>query len=146
MFPSRLSVCVVALLAISAAASGQEPEAKKAPPAKVDRAGDPLPDGALARLGTMRFRHPGNVQFIGYAGDGNTLITSSGEATVHFWDARSGRELQRLQMTLPARGRRYPFRLGPEILLSGDGKTLVVGPDMGECSVVDVATRKISRR
>src|ERR1700750_2083070 len=37
---------------------------------KVDRIGDPLPDGALLRLGTSRFRHPGNASAAGSSPDG----------------------------------------------------------------------------
>ena len=66
-----------------------------------DRFGDPLPDGAVARMGTVRFRHAGGVEFVGYLPDGKTILSFGKDDTVRWWDAESGRELRR--RTAPAR-------------------------------------------
>ncbi|MBI3822179.1 MAG: PQQ-binding-like beta-propeller repeat protein [Planctomycetes bacterium] len=116
-------------------------ETKGPPGVKLDGAGEPLPAGAVARLGSTRFRHAGAVGFVGYSGDGKILITSSGESSLRFWDAKTGKEIRRIDMPMPPR--RYVFRSGPpSVHLSGDGKTLVIGADEGECTVIDVAAGK----
>lgn len=61
----------------------------------VDRYGDSLPAGAIARLGTTRFRHGGSVLAVAYAADGKSLVTASEDETVRRWDAVSGKELAR---------------------------------------------------
>jgi RNA polymerase sigma factor (sigma-70 family) len=45
-------------------------------PAHVDRYGDPLPEGALTRLGTLRWRAPGEVRTLATAPDGKTVVVS----------------------------------------------------------------------
>lgn len=94
--------------AFAQASDSKERAAQAAASAKVDRLGDPLPEGALARLGTMRFRHQGNVTFAGYSGDGATLITYSADGTLRFWDARNGKELRKLSLSFKLNMRRYP--------------------------------------
>src|SRR5260370_11483489 len=48
-----------------------------APPkaARTDRYGDPLPEGAIARMGTLRFRHPTGVRSICISNDAKTLVS-----------------------------------------------------------------------
>src|SRR5437588_12366650 len=43
--------------------------------AKTDRSGDALPDGALARLGTLRWRHAEAVTFVAFLPDGKAVLT-----------------------------------------------------------------------
>jgi RNA polymerase sigma factor (sigma-70 family) len=57
---------------------------------RVDALGDPLPEGALLRLGTVRFRHPDGANGLVLSPDGRTLATHGGD-TIRVWDAATGK-------------------------------------------------------
>jgi WD40 repeat protein len=81
---------------LAVAAARREPAAaqRSAPPPKgprADRQGDPLPAEALARLGTVRFRHGSNVRSLAFTPDGKQIV-SFGEDGIRLWDAGTGRE------------------------------------------------------
>ena len=68
---------------------------KDAPPAvALDRFGDPLPDGALARLDTGGLRHPGARQVI-FGPDGKTLFSTGADRVVRRWEVASGKFIGR---------------------------------------------------
>src|SRR5438093_43970 len=54
--------------------------------------GDPLPMGAILRMGTARFKPQDMVACIVFSPDGKTLASAGGHA-VHLWDVASGRKL-----------------------------------------------------
>jgi RNA polymerase sigma factor (sigma-70 family) len=101
----------------------------------VDRFGDPLPPGALARLGTVRFRHGGAVFSVAYSPDGKKLVTGSGDqdCTLRLWDAKTGRELLRVEHP---KGQIY------SVAFSANGKLVAFGGDGSFVSVCDAATGK----
>jgi RNA polymerase sigma factor (sigma-70 family) len=94
------------------------PEEKDTKQVRTDRYGDPLPEHALLRLGTVRFRHDGWVNSIAVSPDGKTLFGGGGHS-VRFWDAVTGRML---------RHHAAPGVLDvAAVALSPDGKTLAAG-------------------
>jgi RNA polymerase sigma factor (sigma-70 family) len=64
-------------------------------PARTDRYGDPLPDGALVRMGTVRFRHAEGVTCFAFSPDGKTLVSGGHDYTLRLWDTATGKELRR---------------------------------------------------
>ncbi|HEX3150839.1 MAG TPA: WD40 repeat domain-containing protein [Gemmataceae bacterium] len=93
----RVGTAALLLLWAIAVAMAQEkqPTNGKAESPRVDLFGDPLPTGALVRLGTTRFRHDGRMLAVAYAADGKTLVTASEDDTVRRWDVATGKELKR---------------------------------------------------
>jgi RNA polymerase sigma factor (sigma-70 family) len=68
---------------------GQGDKAAGDPGAKADAQGDPLPPGAVARLGTVRYRFSGtNAVFLP---DGKTVVSAGPGNAIKLWDARTGR-------------------------------------------------------
>lgn len=53
----------------------------------------PLPTGAVARLGSTRFRHAVLHNFV-VLGDGKTAITSGGDGVLRYWHLETGRQIQ----------------------------------------------------
>jgi WD40 repeat protein len=88
---SALGVCLV-LLAAPAHPGKQESTPQR--PARHDQQGDPLPEGAIARIGTVRLRHAGPVTALAYSHDGKILASGSEDGTIRLWDAATGKELQ----------------------------------------------------
>ncbi|MBY0524843.1 MAG: PQQ-binding-like beta-propeller repeat protein [Gemmataceae bacterium] len=96
-------------------------------PARQDLYGDPLPDGAVARLGARLFHHPG-MSALGISADGKLLATGGDDET-RIWEIATNKELHRLK----ARGQTPTF--------SPDNKRLfLAGPE--EAAVWDIATGK----
>jgi RNA polymerase sigma factor (sigma-70 family) len=159
MFLNRLKVVVASLLVAGIVLAGAgtaarevlaakppavpqggtvEPQAKDAgqprprDPAHVDQHGDPLPVGAVERLGTLRFRHMHTIASVGYSQDGKALVSSSWDGTVRLWDAE-GRERWRFT------NRKDGFS---SVAISPDG-AVVAGGDMGRTLFLwDAATGK----
>jgi WD40 repeat protein len=89
---------IVAVLGVLAGVALPEPAA----PADEDKGavdffGDPLPPGALARLGTTRMRQPEGVNGLAFSADGKTVIATGRGPTIHYWDPATGREVRSVQ-------------------------------------------------
>jgi RNA polymerase sigma factor (sigma-70 family) len=111
------------------------------PPA-LDVYGDPLPDGASGRLGTVRFRGSARVSGLAFA-PGGKVLASSGIAGfgICLWDATTGRPLHRLGV---------PFISESRPAFAPDGQTLVAtGKFRGQANklyLFEVATGRERRR
>jgi WD40 repeat protein len=82
-----------------------------------DFQGDPLPAGAVARLGTTRLRTLGPLADVALSPNGKQIASCTGDAGVQLWDPSTGKELKTLHQ--PNRQERLD-----RIAFSHDGKTL----------------------
>jgi WD40 repeat protein len=82
-----------ALLFCVALFSGQEAQAD---PPRTDLHGDPLPSGAIARLGTERLRPGRDTWGLAFSGDGKVLASAHRDPHIEMWDAATGKHLGRL--------------------------------------------------
>jgi len=116
-----------------------QPDAPK-PAVRLDAHGDPLPEGVVARLGTVRLRHGGSITCIEYSPDGKRIASGGHDQRVRIWDATDGKQL-----------REFTFPQSPSTVhFSRDGKLLFVGDWGGlnkhrrdeELRCLEVATSK----
>lgn len=83
-------------LILSAARPSREPPAAASPapaaPRRTDADGFPLPAGAIARFGSIRFRHRDLIQPVAFSPDGRSLyIGTADHEALYAWDAGTGR-------------------------------------------------------
>jgi WD40 repeat protein len=69
---------------------------KSQSPAASDKYGDPLPGGAVSRLGTARWRPGGEISTFAFHPDGRILATASKNGT-HLWETTTGRLIRELR-------------------------------------------------
>jgi WD40 repeat protein len=92
--------------------------------------GDLLPPGAVARLGTLRFRHGEDIHRMTFSPDGRLLATAGASLKqVRVWDVATGKCV----LELPPRKTAVD-----QVALSADGKLLGVGGDDGLIRLWDV--------
>jgi len=130
---------VIAAFLLCLLLAGHRPLA--AQPAATDLYGDPLPAGASARLGTIRFRCGGFNLRLAFLPDSKTFVTTGEESGIQFWEAETGRLLREISVK--------PMSI-QGFAVSQDGTRIAVagywypedrsqGPK-GECRVLDAAT------
>jgi WD40 repeat protein len=125
-----------------------------APRAKTDDHGDSLPAGALARLGTVRWRHGPRVHVLAFAAGGREVVTAGPDGLVRVWDTATGRELRRVGDPADADGRpggigavlaTEEFFLRPTALAADGSRAATTAAD-GSIRVWDLGTGKELRR
>jgi WD40 repeat protein len=98
-----------------------------------DLYGDPLPAGAVLRLGTIRLRHASDVLSVAFSPNGQTLATvASLDPQIQLWDVRTGRLMRTLVGS--------PFYRPRIAAFSPNGARLVAACDDGEVQIWDVAS------
>ena len=95
----RLILAACSFLALALVAEAQQNQ----PPDR-DLHGDPLPPGAVARLGTVRFRHDSPIIYAGFLPGGKNVISVSNDGVICVWEFPSGKDIRRLE-ALPANER-----------------------------------------
>lgn len=144
-------VLILAVAALALPALAQEPkpapaEAKE----RLDSFGDPLPAGALARFGTLRWRHSAPVFFLAYTSDDKEMVTVSQDGQVRIWEVASGKELRKF-----GRAAQAPVNGGVQVIngavmampaqqltgatLTSDRKTLAISGTDGTIRLWNVA-------
>jgi WD40 repeat protein len=160
--------CLLGLGAVAAA------EAAAPPVRRLDAYGDHLPRGAVARLGTVRWRHDG-VSAFAFTRTGETLV-SVGARAVQFWDAKTGKVVRSFpvvngfdpgQLSMPVVGDvvvagtsdkvvAYNTKSGKELwrvegagpesaAITSDGSTVAVGMGTGAIKIHEAKTGKLLR-
>jgi WD40 repeat protein len=131
----RFALLLVGGLAVVAPfQAGQGDQGGAREPAATDCLGDPLPSGAVARLGTVRLRQGYAATALAFTPSGHLLVAGGRFSPgVCLWDVATGKPLYR--QVIPSSI--YSLALSP------DGKLLLTGNTL---SVLDAATGKELRR
>ena len=111
-------------------------------PVRIDLYGDPLPPGAIARMGTTRDLIVGPSADIVLSPDGKSITaTTHGWWTIplRLWDVDTGRvRLHLKELEAPA-----PFASVRQVAFSPDGKLLAAGDSAG---IVRIGTTDVGRK
>jgi WD40 repeat protein len=137
--------CKLLPLSLAASMLVLTSNAAQQPPAAKDAFGDPLPDGAVARLGTVRWRHGGFTTFAAFLPDGTTVLSVSEDKTIRVWEYPSGKELRRIGTPAGdnlALGAVLRAEGGTLAALSPDGKTIAARFERNEVRLYDAASGK----
>ncbi len=123
----RLATTLFALMLHHSSLHADPPASAKP---RLDLFGDPLPEGAIARMGTTRFRH--DATSIAYL-DAKTLVTA-GDG-VRFWDVATGKMIREWKAE----------HFGGDRLaaLSGNGRVLISVTKQSSLRVWDTTTGKL---
>jgi Tol biopolymer transport system component len=92
----RLLVIVLSLLAISTLLLHEPLSPKEVNQIRTDQYGDPLPQGAVARLGTVRVQHSSIITTIAWSPNGKILATGEYIHPIRLWDVATGKEIRRI--------------------------------------------------
>src|SRR4051794_33764306 len=88
---TRFLVAVVLTVLTSQEGDRVRGAAPPAPPPVIDAFGDPLPEGAVARLGTARLRPSSVVSALAFGKDGREIHAIEATGVCSRWDAEGGR-------------------------------------------------------
>jgi WD40 repeat protein len=125
---NRRLLPTLAMLLLASAAQAE-------PLARTDAQGDPLPAGALARIGTTRFREGNYISAVTIAPDGKALAIASSQS-IRILDLATGKELRTLKATGFANFTHITYSTDSKLLAGGDysGRIQFWDPTTGEAA------------
>src|SRR5436309_2143764 len=95
IMPRRVARLIFAwLLFVPGLAAAEE---KSPAPRRLDRYGDPLPPGAVARLGTVRLLTEDLTDAVAFSPDGKLLATGGYSTPLRLWDVSTGKTVRQLR-------------------------------------------------
>jgi len=121
---SSIPTAIGLLLAITAICGAQQ---------AVDSLGDPLPRGAIQRLGTLKMRYV-STGGLAYLPDGRGVVLTGG--SVHIWDLAAGT----LESSTPVSSAHLT-----SVELRDDGKVLLLGDNAGKVWEWDPEVKDVVR-
>ncbi len=132
--PTFLSglVCLLSIGAVAAAADK-------------DSAGDPLPKGAVSRLGTTRL-FPGTFGLPVFTPDSKAVVTCDQKGVLHFWDVTSGKEVRTLPPAVTEDAQQQGLLIPNQFAVTADGTRVVSSHGSLQIHVRDAATGKLVRK
>jgi WD40 repeat protein len=133
--PAGLMCCAVLAVPGPPQARGLPSSGPPATP-RTDRYGDPLPKGAVARLGTVRYRHDGST-FGQFSADGRSLLLL-GPRGCQWVDLATGK----VTGSLPIQVYRYPGSQRFNAVAAAQAPVLAVDDEQDDFVVYDTATGK----
>ncbi len=105
--------------------------------ARVDGDGNPLPAGALLRLGSLRLRQRTTLRSVAFTPDGTFLVSGGWDRIISFWDPATGKEVRHIDA---------PEKGVDALAFSRDGKLLAGAGLNGAVILWNAATGQEARR
>src|SRR5262249_507964 len=81
-----------------------------------------LPNGALARFGTLRWRHNTPVFFLAYLNEDKEMLTVSQDGSMRVWEVATGKEIRRFGLATGQPAQNTQIQVG------GNGAMAMVVP------------------
>jgi WD40 repeat protein len=131
--PLRGALVLIGLAATVAFAQPRRPVAPPGADGAVPPIVEDVPNGALARLGSVRFRAGVPLSRVVFSPDGKYIVVGGGDGRISWWNVTTGR----VEFSVPFAGGTIT-----RLAFSPDGKHLAVAGQAGHLGVFDAATHE----